>query len=127
MLDGDDNCSKEDELDQPKKKEKEEKDEDSSIKLGYNQFMIEDTWKVGGERLINDNVKKSRNDTFVRAEEKCKTSQAIVNKVNNKKASTSVLKEEMNIEMPTWTQHMMKLFPGLYQLVYQKNYLLRSS
>ena len=72
--------------------------------------MIEYVWKVAENRLIKDNVKKSRNDASIQAEQKCKINQAIVNEVNKPKADIFVLKEEMNIEMPTWTQYMMIFF-----------------
>ena len=86
-----------------------------TTKLGYNRFMITSAWKVGKERLEKDNVRSKRLGAVARAQRKLLVKKVIMDAA--KESGTTLCdKEELDIEMPPWTKHIMGLYPEDYNV-----------
>ena len=79
--------------------------------------MIDNAWTVGWERLKKDDVKPTRYVAAKRLKRKRMVSRAI-SKVGSKNEQQNmlVIKPEIEIAMPKWTEHAVNMFPEFYLL-----------
>ena len=78
--------------------------------------MLKNVWKHGKELLLEDNIKQTRVAKYEREERRQRINKLIVARVGvvgNSDMDLAV-KEELEVEQATWTQHLMTLCPEFY-------------
>ena len=114
VLDDDANRTSVDDLDNP---HMEEKDDETTEKVGYNRCMLDDAWSIGCERLEGDNVHKTRQLAAKRIKRKTMVTQAIA-RVEHKETSADDndgMEENRDVKMAPWKKYAMTIFPELYE------------
>ena len=100
-------------LDDPVIDESNEKDVVVTKKLGYNRFMIDNVWRIGKERLAKDNVRSKRLGAVARVSRKLLVKKVVMDAAKET-SMTYCQKEEVAVDMPSWTRHIMGLYTNDY-------------
>lgn len=77
--------------------------------------MSEDVWKYGSKKLEEDDVRQTRVNAYERKHRKRTMYKLIMKALSERQGAKFEEKEEVDVEMPAWTERMMELYPSLYE------------